>query len=275
MKDLRGRTAIVTGASRGIGVYIAKALAERGVNLSLAARSIDELEVVRNQMEALGVRALATECDVTDGSARHRLVERTESELGPVDILVNNAGIETIGHFEQADDAATRELIEVNLTAPLLFTREVLPGMLDRGRGHVVQIASAAGKSGAPYLAAYSASKHGLVGLSHALRCEFQGQPVGFSVVCPAFVTEAGMYRRWQDKGINAPRMAGSSTPTRVAKAVVDCIVNDKAEAIINTPPLKPMIVLGVIAPGVVPRLVKAFGYTKTLRAGADLQGDR
>lgn len=109
MKDLRGRTAIVTGASRGIGVYIAKALAERGVNLSLAARSIDELEVVRNQMEALGVRALATECDVTDGSARHRLVERTESELGPVDILVNNAGIETIGHFEQADDAATRE----------------------------------------------------------------------------------------------------------------------------------------------------------------------
>ena len=92
MKDLRGTTAIVTGASRGIGVYIAKALAEEGVNLSLTARSADELESVRTEIESMGVKAIATVGDVSIAEDRTRLIERTEAELGPIDILVNNAG---------------------------------------------------------------------------------------------------------------------------------------------------------------------------------------
>ncbi|HSM67679.1 MAG TPA: SDR family NAD(P)-dependent oxidoreductase, partial [Ilumatobacteraceae bacterium] len=119
MKDLRGATAIVTGASRGIGVYIARALAEEGANLSLAARSEAELEQVRTEMEALGVRAIATVCDVVSADDRARLIERTESELGPIDILVNNAGIERIRRFESAPESDFTETLAINLEAPI------------------------------------------------------------------------------------------------------------------------------------------------------------
>lgn len=262
MKDLRGTTAIVTGASRGIGVYIARALAEQGVNLSLGARSETELEQVCAEMEALGVRAIATVCDVVEPQDRERLIQRTEAELGPVDILINNAGIERVRRFEEADESDFTDTLAVNLEAPILLTRAVVPGMLARRRGHVVNIASGAGKVGLPYGTSYCASKHGLVGFTNALRSEYDRSPVGFSVVCPAFVTDAGMYDRWGAHGIRAPRIAGSSTPEKVAAVVVSCIVKDRGEVIVNTPPIRPLVVLANIAPGIVPRLLRAFGYS-------------
>ena len=170
MKDLRGTTAIVTGASRGIGVYIAKALAEEGVNLSLTARTADELEKVRIDIESMGVTAIATVGDVSSREDRTRLIERTEAELGPVDILVNNAGIDIVRHFHEAPEADFVDTLRINLEAPMLLTRAIVPGMLERDRGHVVNISSGAGKVGVPGEAAYCASKHGLVGFTNALR---------------------------------------------------------------------------------------------------------
>ena len=261
MKDIRGTTAIVTGASRGIGVYIARALAEEGVNLSLAARSEGELEVVRAEMEALGVTAIATVCDVVNPEDRARLIERTESELGDIDILINNAGIERVRRFEEASDADFTDTLAINLEAPILLTRAVVPGMLARKRGHVVNIASGAGKVGVPYGSSYCASKHGLVGFTNALRAEYHSSPVGFSVVCPGFVTDAGMYNRWEQQSIRAPRIAGTSKPEKVASVTVNCIKKDRAEVIVNTPPVRPLVVIANIAPGIVPRLMKMFGY--------------
>ncbi len=271
MKDLQGRVAIVTGASRGIGVDMARALVERGVRVALAARSSDELESVRASFGRPSDHVIAVTCDVTSADDRRNLVAETEDRLGPLDILVNNAGIEATGHFDRIDPAAMEHLVEVNLIAPMLFTREVLPGMLERGAGHIVQIASAAGKAGAPFLAPYSASKHGLVGLNAALRAEYHGRPVGFSVVCPGFVTQTGMYWRWQKSGINAPKIAGSTTPTKVAAAVVKCIVEDRAEILVNTPPLKPTLLLSTLAPGMAAGMLTRLGYTQTLKKGADL----
>ncbi len=147
MKELRGSTAVVTGASRGIGVHIARALAEQGVNVSLAARSESDLEVVCKEMTALGVKAIATKCDVSDAADRARLIERTEAELGPIDILVNNAGIETAARFETADPDDLVHTLEVNLVAAMLLTRAVLPGMLDRKRGHMSTSPRAQGRS--------------------------------------------------------------------------------------------------------------------------------
>ncbi len=262
MKDIRGTTAIVTGASRGIGVYIARALAEEGVNLSLAARSEGELEVVRAEMEALGVTAIATVCDVVKPEDRARLIERTESELGQIDILINNAGIERVRRFEEASDADFTDTLAINLEAPILLTRAVVPGMLARKRGHVVNIASGAGKVGVPYGTSYCASKHGLVGFTNALRAEYHSSPVGFSVVCPGFVTDAGMYNRWEQQSIRAPRIAGTSKPEKVASVTVSCIKKDRAEVIVNTPPVRPFVVLANIAPGIVPRVMKLFGYS-------------
>ncbi len=263
MQDLRGATAIVTGASRGIGVYLARALADEGVNVSLAARSEVELGAVRAAIEALGVTAIATVCDVVDREDRARLIERTESELGPVDILVNNAGIERVRRFETAPDSDFSETLAINLEAPILLTRAVVPGMLERGRGHVVNIASGAGKVGVAYGTSYCASKHGLVGFTHALRAEYEKSPLGFSVVCPGFVTDAGMYDRWEQMGIRAPRIAGSSTPEKVAAVTIACIKRNRAEAVVNTPPLRPLIVLANMLPSITPRLLRTFGYTK------------
>ena len=263
MDNLRGANAVVTGASRGIGVHIARALAREGVNLSLAARSGRELEEVRAEMERLGVRTIATTCDVASAEDRARLVSRTEAELGPVDILVNNAGIERVGRFDQAPESDFTDTLAVNLEAPILLTRAVVPGMLQRRRGHVVNIASGAGKVGVPFGTSYCATKHGLVGFTAALRSEYHGRPVGFSVVCPGFVTDVGMYRRWEGKGVRAPRIMGTCTPEKVASVTVDCIRRDRAEVIVNTPPVRPLIVLANIVPSVVPPLMRLLGYTK------------
>jgi short-subunit dehydrogenase len=274
MDDLRGMIAVVTGASRGIGVHIAKALAEEGVDLSLAARSQAELERVRVDMEGLGVRAIATVCDVANPDDRAELLARTEAELGPIDILVNNAGIERIRRFEAASDSDFTETLAINLEAPILLTRAVVPGMLARGRGHVVNIASGAGKVGVAYGTSYCASKHGLVGFTHALRAEYERSPVGFSVVCPGFVTDVGMYDRWEQQGVKAPRIAGSSKPEKVASVTIDCIRKNKAEVIVNTPPVRPLIVLANVFPSLTPKLLRRFGYTSTfekvIAAGID-----
>jgi short-subunit dehydrogenase len=264
VKDLRGTTAIVTGASRGIGVYIARALADEGANLSLGARSAVELEQVRAEMEALGVTAIATVCDVADPEDRSRLIERTEAELGPIDILVNNAGIERVRRFETATDSDFTDTLAVNLEAPILLTRAVVPGMLARERGHVVNIASGAGKVGVAYGTSYCASKHGLVGFTHALRAEYERSPVGFSVVCPGFVTDTGMYDRWERRGVHAPRIAGSSKPGKVASVTIDCIRKNRSEVIVNTPPVRPLVVLANMFPAITPFLLRTFGYTKS-----------
>jgi short-subunit dehydrogenase len=263
MEKLRGANAVVTGASRGIGVYIARALANEGVNLALAARSVEELEQVRAEMEGLGVRAIAIQCDVAQAPDRAELIRRTEAEFGTIDILVNNAGIERVARFDQALESDIVESLTINLEAPMLLTRAILPGMLARNRGHVVNIASGAGKVGVPYGSSYCASKHGLVGFTNALRAEYLGRPVGFSVVCPGFVTDAGMYDRWDKRGIRAPKIAGSSKPEKVAEVTVRCIKRNTAEATVNTPPIRPLVVLANIAPSIVPGMLKRFGYSR------------
>jgi short-subunit dehydrogenase len=272
MKELRGTTAVVTGASRGIGVHIATALAKEGINLSLAARSEGELEAVRTEMAALGVKVIATKCDVTSAEDRARLLERTASEIGPVDILINNAGVETASHFEHADIDDVTRTIDVNLTAAILLTHAVLPGMLERKRGHVVNIASGAGKVGVPFGVAYSTSKHGLVGFTNSLRCEYHKGPVGFSVVCPGFVTETGMYARWENKGLKAAKIAGRSSPAKVADVVVSCIRKNRGEVLVNTPPVRPLVVLFNAFPQLTPPLMKLFGYTSIFERAADLE---
>jgi short-subunit dehydrogenase len=264
MEELRGTHAVVTGASRGIGVHVARALAHEGMNLTLAARSAGDLEAVRTEMESLGVRAQAVVCDVAVADDRARLLADAEAQLGPIDVLVNNAGIERIRRFEESTEEDFAETLAINLEAPILLTRAVVPGMLERGRGHVVNMASGAGKVGVAYGTSYCASKHGLVGFTHSLRAEYDRSPVGFSVVCPGFVTDDGMYDRWAQRGIHAPKLAGTSTPEKVARVVVDSIRRDRAEVIVNTPPARPLVVLANAFPSIVPTLLRRLGYTGT-----------
>ena len=180
MRDLRGANAILTGGSRGIGPHIARALAREGVNIALAARDEQRLDAVRAEVEQLGVRALSVPTDVRLPEDRARLVDRASSELGPIDLLVNNAGVEPTSEFVRLDPTAIEETISINLTACVLLMRMVLPGMVERHRGHVVNMSSVAGKVAVPYDSVYSATKFALVGITHAVL------PLGGNGPCPS-----------------------------------------------------------------------------------------
>jgi short-subunit dehydrogenase len=249
----------VTGASRGIGPHIVRALAARGVHLALAARSADLLETVAAEARARGVRAVPCPADLTRPEDRQRAVERTAAALGPIAVLVNNAGIETAGAFAAltADDIAVT--VETNLTAPLHLARLVLPGMLARRRGHIVNVASLGGKQGAPYDAVYCGTKAGLVEWTAALRAELRGTGVSVSAVCPGYVTGVGMFARF---GVPAPRAIGSCAPEAVAAAVVRAVTRDQPEVIVNSMPVRGLLALDALSPRLGLWLVERLGVT-------------
>lgn len=273
MRDLGGATAILTGASRGIGVQIARALAAEGVHLALAARSAEGLEAVRSGIEAPGTKTVCIPTDVADPVQREALVERATAELGPVDILVNNAGIEATCPFEDYPPEELTRLIDVNVTAPLQLTRAVLPGMLERGRGHIVQVASLAGKGGFPLQGPYAASKAALVMFTHSLRAELVDSPVSTSVICPGFVSDVGMYADMvASSGVAAPRILGTSTPKQVADAVVKAIKRDASELVVNPSPMRPILAFSQLFPDTGARVLKTLGVTKLARKVAAAQ---
>ena len=269
MENLTGRHAVLTGASRGLGVHMARALAAEGVVLTLAARSIAELAAVRDEIDG---KCIVVPCDVADAEQRADLVQRAEVELGPIDILINNAGVEFTSSYSTQDLAEIEHTISVNLRAPMLLIRSVLPDMLRRGQGHVVNIASAAGKLGTPYDVAYSASKFGLVGFTQALRSELRGSGVGCSVLCPGLVADDGMWARFAEQGLTSNRILGVSTPADVTAALLTAIRKDRAEIVVNPTPLRPLLALEAIAPGLHPRFMEIMGVTKLFRRGAALR---
>jgi len=267
MKDLKGKNAVLTGGSQGIGPYIARALASEGVNLVLAARSADKLESVAKELTKLGTRVIAIPTDITDEPQRVVLLKRAAAELGQIDILVNNAGVVYYSRFSRQEKAEMVQDIEINLMAPLFLTREVLPDMLERGTGHIVNIASLAGKKGIPYEAVYSASKAGLIEWSNALRLELEGTGVDVSVVCPVYVSKVGMFAV---HGLPAPRLAGSSTPEGVANAVIKALKKNLQEVLVRPGPTRPLYALNALSPRLGNLILKIMGVPEFQRKMAD-----
>ena len=244
MKDLAGRTALVTGAAGGLGRHLCAALREEGMKLVVSGRDPAKLE-------GLGDRVVVA--DLTNRDDVHRLAR----EAGDVDVLVNNAGIELTKRFADLTDEHVDAMVAINLTAPLLLTRDLLGGMLARGRGHVVFIASMSGKVGVSCNEPYAATKAGLIGLTRSLRAEFRDAPVGFSVISPGFIADTGM---WQRMGEKAPLLAGEAKPENVVAATLKAIRRDLPDITVNGAPIRPMLALGAVAPGVFDRLTKRLG---------------
>jgi short-subunit dehydrogenase len=273
MKNLQGRVALVTGASGGLGTHIACRLAREGMNVAVSGRREDALAKVAAELSALGSKAVAVPADLSDLTQLDPLIEGVETALGPVDVLVNNAGVESIGAFTTYTREELTSMVDVNLTAPLLLTHRLTPGMLERGRGHVVFIASVAGKVGPAFNEPYAATKAGLVGLTQSLRAEYLEAPVGFSVVCPGFITGDGMYARMVQEGHRSNRMMGETTTEKIAEAVVRAIRDDRAEIIESGAPIRPMLALAQLAPGLVERVAPRFGVTELFRRVAVSRG--
>lgn len=256
MKELRGRNALVTGAGGGLGAYIARALADEGTNLALTDLPEASVDGLSAELRTRGVQVEHAPSDLADRDERKRLVAWAEDALGPIDILVNNAGVEFGGPFAETDAEALELTVAVNLLATMDLTRLVLPGMQERGRGHVVNLASLAGKIPPPQLASYAASKHGVVGFTASVRAELAEGPVGLSAICPGFVSRVGMYGRLEPylEGDSETPM-GTVPPERVGEAVVRAIREDVGEILVNRRPVKPLILLTGVAPGLMARL--------------------
>lgn len=176
--DLEGRHVLVTGASRGIGASLAEAMASRGARVTLVARSEDALSEVAARTGGTAVAA-----DLTDPEALEGLLARVEAASGPVDVLVNNAGVDSTGALTAMSADDVRRTIGLNLTAPVELCRQVIPGMVERGACHIVNVSSLAGCGCLPGIGAYSATKSGLTHFTAALRAELRGLPVRTTVV--------------------------------------------------------------------------------------------
>ncbi len=185
---LDGRTAVVTGGGRGIGAAIAGALARRGASIIVAARSADRIERVANDLIAAGHRAWAVTCDVTDADSVSALLERARAHAQHVDILVNSAGAADSTPFERLTRDEWDRLLAVNATGPFLCMQTFLPEMVERGWGRIVNVASVAGLTGARYIAAYTASKHAVIGLTRSVATEVAPRGVTVNAVCPGYV---------------------------------------------------------------------------------------
>jgi uncharacterized protein len=261
--QLAGSTVLLTGATGGIGQSIARALGARGARVLLSGRRAEQLDELR---AGLGDRAESLPADLSERDGPAQLAERA----GAVDVLVANAALPAAGLVDDFTPEQIDRALDVNLRAPMQLTRALLPGMLERGEGHIVFVSSLAGKLAPLRSALYSATKFGLRGFAAGLREDLRGSGVGVTVVYPGFVSEAGMFA---EAGVELPRWVGTSTPDEVAAAVVRGIEGDRAEIDVAPLGLRAGTLLGSLAPVTAARVQRRLGSTRI--AEAMVEGQR
>jgi NAD(P)-dependent dehydrogenase (short-subunit alcohol dehydrogenase family) len=218
MKDLRDKVVLITGAARGMGKLDALAFAREGCRVVMTDVDLKELEKAALEMAGEGYDAHPFSLDVSDREACFELVVKVEGEIGPIEVLVNNAGVMECGEFTGMSEHHWRRTMEVNFLGQVWMMQAVLPGMLARRRGHIVNMASQAGVIGGAKMSSYSASKHAVMGVTDSVRLELRGSGVRFSDVIPGFV-DTGMA-----SGAEPPFISPWVDPAKVSAAIVNAV---------------------------------------------------
>jgi NAD(P)-dependent dehydrogenase (short-subunit alcohol dehydrogenase family) len=222
-KDLRGKLVLITGGARGIGRATAVEFLRHGARVLIADIDLEVAEQTARELASTG-EISAYKLDVTQQQSFSDLVERIEREKGPLDVLVNNAGIMSLGPFLEHEESKDRRQIEINLFGVIHGMRAAIPRMKARGHGHIVNVASLAGRSGIPHAAAYTASKFAVIGVTESVRNEMFGTGIDFTYVMPYLVnTELASGTR----GLKWPPVV---QPEDVARALVDGVERRKLE---------------------------------------------
>jgi short-subunit dehydrogenase len=272
MRILAEQIVLLTGASGGLGTYMAQAFAARKVKLALVAHPGIDLEGLRKSVADGGAQAVAITSDLRDPVQRREMLAAVRSQLGPIDILVNGAGVEFNSAYHDLSEGQIGEVLSVNLEAPMILSRLVLPEMLERKQGHIVNISSLAGKSGPAFQEPYAASKAGLVAFTQSLRATYRGSGVSASVIVPAFV-EAGIYARLKAKsGCAAPALLTGCSPEQVAQAVLRSIEGDVPEIIVNRYPIRPVLALSALSPRLGDWITARMGVNDFFRRAAETE---
>lgn len=230
---LEGKTALVTGGSRGIGLAIARRLGQMGANVGICARDAERLERAVRQLKQEGFSTVGVHADVTRAADVELLVQKTQTSLGPIDILVNNAGTGYFGPVQEASEANWDGVLDTNLKGVFLTTKAVAPGMIERGGGHIINIASLAGRNAFAGGSVYCASKWGLLGFTYCAAEDLRAHGIRVSAICPGSVaTEFG----GPHSGKNADKML---KPDDIAHAVA-MLVTQSPQSFISDLSMRP-----------------------------------
>ena len=264
------RNAILTGASHGIGPYIARALAARGTNLLLVARSEPELARLARELRTRDTKVAVAAIDLAGRQAAEQVAAAAAAELGTVDVLVNNAAVELQRRFHTLDTDEIETVIRVDLITPIALARLLLPTMLERGYGRIINISSIAGRVGFPFTEAYAASKDGLIAFSRVLRNDYRRAGVSATAIVLGAVKDAGLGQRTLDELDLQTNTSFMVTPEKVAKTVVRAIEKDKAEIVLIPGPGRLLKALMDLYPGFGPTMNRISGGEKFMGLVAD-----
>jgi uncharacterized protein len=260
--QLAGRRALVTGATGGIGNAIAVALHGRGAHVVISGRRQEALDELASR---LGTRVEVVPADLAERDAPGRLA----AAAGSVDVLVANAALPASGRVEDFDPDQIDRALDVNLRAPVQLTRALLPGMLERGRGHLVFVSSLSGKAASPRSGIYSATKFGLRGFAAGVREDVEEKGIGVTVVFPGFVSDAGLFA---ESGVRLPPWVGTRTPEQVAAAVVRGVERERAEVDVAPLGLRLGTRVAALAPVTAARVQRRLGSERIADALAEAQ---
>jgi short-subunit dehydrogenase len=248
--SLEGKVALITGGSQGIGRAIATALAQKGMNLVLAARSVGKLEQAAEELRKMGVRVLTVPTDVSKRADLENLVAASVAEFGGIDVLVNNAGIEAFRAFHEIPVEQIEATIHTNTIGSIVLTRLVIPVMQKKGWGRIINMASTAAIQAPPYGATYAATKASLLQFSMALRLEYAGTGISATAICPGFTDDGGIYEVIKtEMGRRVPWAMGGTTAEAVAKKVIKALRSDPPRIVVERPSLRIFFAIAHVFP--------------------------